>query len=564
MKGYWFVFLLTLSARLLNAQHVDREFIINEILFAPNESELEFFELLNVSTEALDLCDFSFSDNRGIVNPICQETHRILPGNFAVIARDGILLLTQYPGLQVITPNVWPALNNSGDAVRIFKGGTLVDEVTYSSSWGVRGRSIERIDPNGPSWAQFNWKSSESPRLATPGQQNSVYRPDSTPPGIRFAEVLDHSSVYIVFDEPVDTSSLSINQFRIQQSVPVSVRTLSDTTAHLTFFEIPDSNVLVSQGIEDYSGNKSTIGSILLARMPEPGDLIVNEIMYEPLADDYDVIRNQPEYVEILNASEQNVSLRHLVLSGPENEAGTADSIKSDALYPTVAPGQFALLYASEPSLSLDDAFPSFSNLSSSATLLPISASSLGLLNSGDYIGLSVHKTLIDEVSYEPSWHYPDLVMTRGIALERRSAEVLASSSSNWSSSVHPEGGTPGYPNSITITNNTTSSTDGIIIEPIPFTPDGDGMNDVLSIRIHSNSTPQSVRIRIYDSRGRLVRDLVPAGLIGQDAVHFWNGTANNVDPLSSGIYIILIELHDLLRDEVKKIKKTAVLAQPR
>ena len=563
MKGYWLVLLIALPTPLLEAQPVEREFIINEILFAPEESELEFIELLNVTTNAIDLCRFSFSDNRDIITPICQNTHHVQPGGYAVIARDGVQLSTLYPGQQFITPEVWPALNNSGDAVRLFEGTILVDEVTYTSSWGVRGRSIERIDPVGPSWAAFNWKSSVSPQLATPGQQNSVYRPDNTPPGIHFAEAIDQSHVFIVFDEPVDTSLISVHQFRIQRNIPWDVQIVSDTTAHLLFSDIPDSNVLVSQGIEDYSGNKSTLRSTPLSRIPEPGNLIINEIMYEPLADDYDVIINQSEYVEIFNASELNISLRHLVLTGPENEKGIADSIKSTVLYPTLSPGEFALFYASEPSVSIEDAFPSLTLYSTGVTFLPTPASSLGLVNSGDFIGLSVYKTIIDQVTYDPSWHYPDLATTRGIALERRSTQAAASSLSNWSSSVHPEGGTPGYSNSITLTNHSRPSADEIVIEPTPFTPDGDGLDDVLSIQIQPESTPQSVRIRIFDRRGRLVRELVPASLVGQDAIHFWNGTANDVDPLPSGIYIILIEMHDLLSNEVKKIKKTAVLAQP-
>ncbi|MBX2819318.1 MAG: lamin tail domain-containing protein [Rhodothermaceae bacterium] len=563
MKGYWFVFLLALPPPLLEAQSVARAFIINEIMFAPEESEFEFIELLNVSTDALDLCSFSFSDNRDIVTPICQETHPIQPGGYAVIARNGMLLSTQYPGQHFITPEVWPALNNSGDAVRLFRGTVLIDEVAYSNSWGVRGRSIERIDPNGPSWARFNWKSSVSAQFATPGQQNSVYRPDHTPPGIQFAEALDHSRVFVVFDEPVDTSLISVHQFRIQRTVPQEVHILSDTTAHLMFSTIPESNVLVSQGIEDYSGNKSTIRSAPLSHIPQPGDLLINELLYEPLADDYDVVSNQSEYVEIFNASTLNISLRHLVLTGPENEEGIADSTKSSALYPRLAPGDFALLYASEPSVSFDEAFPSMSTYSSAVTFLPISASSLGLVNTGDFVGLAVHQTTIDQVSYDPSWHYPDLVVTRGIALERRSTKAPATSFSNWSSSVHPEGGTPGYTNSITFVDNTPPATAEIVIEPTPFTPDGDGINDVLAIRIRPRSAPQSVRIRIYDSRGRLVRELVPAALVGQESVHFWNGTANDLDPLSSGIYVILIELNDLLGNEVRKIKKTAVLAQP-
>ena len=539
------------------------ELIINEILFAPDDTELEFIELLNISSEPHNLCTFSFSDNRDDITEICEGVTLIPPGNFAVIARNGTLLSTFFTGRSFITPPGWPALNNSGDTVRIYKNEKVVDEVAYASTWGKRGYSIERVDPFGPSWGAFNWESSRSQFKATPGKQNSVHNPDHTPPSIRFAEKQGVHQVFIVFDEPVNSELFDVSQFRIQQTQPERIEVLTDTTAHLHFDTSPLGDFLVSRNLEDFSNNRSAIASTPLAYIPDPGDLLINEFMYEPLSDDFDAVPNQTEYVEVINVSDKLLSLRHLVLTGQENEEGIADSLRSPVLYPRVAPQQFALLYAQLSLTELTEAFPSVVFSTSATTLMPISSSSLGMLNTGDVIRLVVLDSTLDEVDYNPSWHYPDLISTRGTALERRSMNASSSAPSNWSSSVHPEGGTPGSPNSIHIEKLTGLSPTLAEITPIPFTPDGDGISDVLSIIVRPDTSPQSVRITIFDSKGRQVRSLVPAALTGSESIYIWDGRGNENIPLPTGMYILLIELHDLLNNSVQKIKKVAVLAHP-
>ena len=521
-------------------------------------------ELLNGSGHVLNLCSFSFADSRDDISPICEGRINVSPNSYVVIARNGAVLSTFFPGRAIVTVPEWPALNNSGDSVRLYQNSVLIDEVTYLAGWGKRGYSIERVDPEGPSWAAFNWRSSKSPFKATPGEQNSVFEPDHTPPGIILAEKQRDARVFIVFDEPVDTASLSENQFRIRNMQPQSIEVLTDSSILMHFSVEPGGDFLVSRNVVDYSSNASAPQTTPLSFIPAPGDLVINEFLYEPLSDDFDALANQPEYVEILNVSEIFLSLRHLALVGPENEEGKADSLKTDVLYPVIAPNQFGIFYTNSPPNLLDRAFPSFLISAATSTMMPIRGTSLSLLNSGDLIRIIAQDSTIDEVQYEPSWHYPDLVSTRGISLERRSINSSPSSPSNWSSSVHPEGGTPGFKNSIYVPPLAQNLSDMVAIAPTPFTPNGDGMQDVLSIIIRPQVAPQSVRIRIFDSKGRQVRTLVPAALVGQESTFIWDGTSNSGMDLPTGMYVLFVELHGLLHNEVQKIKKIAVLAHPR
>ena len=560
--------LLLLSYPVLAQPRQNPEIVINEILFAPDDNELEFIELLNVTSRSINLCTYTFSDSRETVYSICEGQFWVASFAYVVLARDGLKLTSTFPGSQPITPPDWPALNNSGDIVQLLGVTGLVDEVPYQGNWGERGASIERIDPGGPSDQAFNWGVSRAPSRATPGQQNSIYAPDRTAPHIVLAEVLDTHQVFIVSNEPVSPESIVAENFQILQQRPASVTLLSPTTAILSFSQGITGSFLLTRGLTDLAGNRKGNTSTPLSFLPRPGDLIINEIMYEPLSDNFDYRYNQPEYVEVLNAAPYTLSLRSLYLTGIPNESLDADTLRSEAPYPVLRPGGYAIVFAqgtgdqSEPTTLLNS-FPLLRNNLGQTIFLPITSSTLRLNNSGDLVRIGTPSAAtLDAVEYTPSWHHPELIASRGIALERRSPGASSTMRSNWSSSVAPEGGTPGKENSINVSLSTTSSLAEVLLTPSPFSPDGDGLNDVLAIHIRIDHPPQSVRIRIFDDRGRMRRTLVKEALIGAESLFFWDGRSHDGNLLPTGIYIFLIELIDAQAGVEYAFKETAVLAR--
>ena len=104
MKTCCLSFLVILACTISSICY-SNSFVINEILFAPDDSELEFIELLNLSTSPLDMCAFSFSDDRDIIVPICESSYVIEAGAYAVLARNGTLLGSFFPGHSFVTPS---------------------------------------------------------------------------------------------------------------------------------------------------------------------------------------------------------------------------------------------------------------------------------------------------------------------------------------------------------------------------------------------------------------------------------------------------------------------------
>ncbi len=76
----------------------------------------------------------------------------------------------------------------------------------------------------------------------------------------------------------------------------------------------------------------------------------------------------------------------------------------------------------------------------------------------------------------------------------------------NWSTSAAPSGGTPGWQNSLYAVSIPPSAS--LAFSPNPFSPDGDGYEDVTLVSYYLPTSAGVVRVRVYDSRERLVRIL--------------------------------------------------------
>ena len=544
--------------------------VVNEIFYDPPTAGLEFIEIFNRSDQAFELERFRISDARRRPVGDAAAEGTLAPGGFAVFAQDSAAFAEAFPGVTFLMPASWPALNNGGDtAVLWFDDGAL-DSVAYQPAWGGDGVSLERRDPAGPSTSRFNFGPSEAAGGATPGARNSLFAPDRTPPEILFAEQVSDDEVDVVLSEPLDPTSLLPSAFALDDGRTPARLVVLDADAtwlRLRFAAPPGGQRLAARGLRDLTGNVRSDAIVPLAFRAEPGEIAVNEILFDPRADRFDALPDQPEYVELVNRTGRTLTLRRHALAGREDEDGAADTLALGTAFLSLPPAGFSVVFADpdgEGPARLAQAFPTLGSPAAGVTFVPLARASLGLGNDGDRIALlRPDGVLLDAVTYHPAWHHPALRETAGVALERRAADHPADDPANWTSSVAPEGGTPGQPNSVVLRTEAPSAEDaGLIVEPPTFSPDQDGVDDVATLRYRLGAAVSVVRVRIFDQHGRLVRTLEEAALAGSTGQLFWDGLDDTGRRLRLGIYIVLFEAFDAEGGTAAVFKNTVVLAR--
>lgn len=151
---------------------------LNEIKFLTREDESEWIELYNSGDEEIFLKNWAITDQKDtarIDSPIF-----ILPGAFAVLCADTI---SDFYGLvdeQMIIPDNFPNLNNTGDVIELLQpAGSWVEKIRYDIDWlhnaDYRFPSLERINPNLYENKSENWGPSTDRYGASPGRLNSIF-----------------------------------------------------------------------------------------------------------------------------------------------------------------------------------------------------------------------------------------------------------------------------------------------------------------------------------------------------------------------------------------------------
>lgn len=298
--------------------------------------------------------------------------------------------------------------------------------------------------------------------------------------------------------------------------------------------------------VADSGGTPGRQNSVLNIKSYNFQDVVINEIMYEPLT-------GFPEYVEIFNNSSDSINLAGWkIIEG----GGKSFLLSSKSFY--LKPGEFFLLVSDS---SIFNQFPYLNEVQSNPFIKVAGTSDLSLSNSGDLILLKdIFGKTNDSVNYAPEWHNSDIESYKGRSLERISPLLNSNDSRNWSTSVEKIGGTPLRQNSIYLKKK--ESQTKLDISPNPFSPDQDGFEDNTIINYQLPIETAQIRVRIFDSVGRLVRVLAdnePSSSAGSIVL---DGLDDNHQPLKIGIYIVLLEAINQQNGVIETIKRPVVIAK--
>lgn len=527
--------------------------VINEFMCDPTPviglPEVEYVEIYNRSNKYLRTHKWKLGDasSQGTLGDTILP-----PAAYLVLtATSSVPLFSQALGV-----TSFPSLNNSGDRIYLTDSlNQLLDDLSYTLAWyrdkskEQGGYSIEKINPYYPCQSPSNWRASVANLGGTPGQQNSVLDTsmDLTAPLLLSATLPDANSIRFHFSEPVDSALWVLNQPVISPNLGAvqcwSSTRFSDTVFIL--FPTPlDSNTWYQYAhlsAQDCSGNSAVLNGIFaLGKTPMKGDLVINEILFDP-------VTGGSDYVEIYNRSDNLLSLKNL-------KVGTwkGDTLNYQKLWtqPTVLrPAEYFVF--TEDIKQVQMQYPhhgtGFGELD-----LPTYANDSGV------VVIGINETVLDRVDYFDDWHFRLLDSKDGKSLERLQSHVDAQRPDNWHTAAESVGfGTPGLENSQRIKGENGSR---ITVNPARVSPDNDGFEDVLAIQYYLEA-PSLLKVVVYNQSGEAIRTIVANELTSLQGTLTWDGLTDGAQKTSIGRYLLYVEAFSLDGKFLFAEKKGVVVA---
>jgi hypothetical protein len=292
---------------------------------------------------------------------------------------------------------------------------------------------------------------------------------------------------------------------------------------------------IIVQDDEDASNNVKT--KTVYVTDPVNLKIIINEIMAAPKS-------GEAEWIEIFNPGTNDINLATVYFADSRDTVrlSKVDRILHPGDY-IVAGGDSAIAYQYNvpfENLTIVSGFPTLNN----------SFDDLKLMNNFNFI--------YDRVSYTDEWYGRDV--DPGISLEKINPNLNGQISANWAASVNIKGSTPGRINSVFATILAAESQ--LQINPNPFSPDEDGFEDVTIILIQIPVETAYINIRIYDTRGRLIRFLADSIPSAHQAQFVWDGRDDNYRIARIGAYICLVDALNSDKNIIQQMKSSIILVK--
>ncbi|GIV54515.1 MAG: hypothetical protein KatS3mg039_1033 [Candidatus Kapaibacterium sp.] len=520
--------------------------VINELQPVPPTGEPEWVELFNRSDTAVDLSGFYIYDRTSRASLAGVQ---IRPRGFAILTRDtdDLKLLRRIPPIARLYQVALPTLNNTTENVFLATRDTLVmDSVYYDMRWGIRGRTLERIDPFQPGHVRENIGVCIAPDSATCGYDNSLSLVERDAQlrsvAVDSAQVIrielvnrgrtafERISIRLQARHGRNPSWSELGQWVAEYLPPSATSNLAIPLTELagTVALRPGQYVLRAflENTDERAWNDTASTSMFLPFLP--GSIGINEIMFDPTD-------GKSEYVELVNRSGDTVELGDLLLG---------DGIPPQSSLPAVslAAGEYAVV-------ALDTGiWNTFPEIRGDPRGIILKAS-WTLSNSGDVIRLAnPDGRIIDSVHYLPSWHFWGLRITKGRALEKLQPSLPSDDPRSWSSSTDPRGGTPAKPNSILASAERDTR---LSASPNPFSPtstDARLQQTTITYRLPWQSA--RITLRIFDASGIPIRELANGQYSAAEGALLWDGRNNAGFAVGAGAYVLLLEASDALSRE--------------
>jgi len=551
---------------------------LTEIMFKPiGDGDLdEFIEIYNTGTSTINLSGWRISDGEDDDQLIAYAQGLLLePGQFGLILDPDYFdhESNTYEGMVPTSALVltidgatfggYGLLNDESEVVSLIRAaGDTVSQHAYSPE-NEKGYSDEKIMP-GAGDTVTNWANSRTLK-GSPGAWNTVSpplrdlaianfwsepkQPSVGSPFTLFAlirnnglEPMPSAGLSFYFDEDLSGTFEEIEIFARRD-----IRALSpgDSARDSVFVPVAEEGPRLFLAELEVDDDDSTNNRRVLPQniSPDQVALVINEIQYRPF-------EGQSEWVEFFYAGVYPLDIGGWQFSEATGLANSDKRWTCPNLWLT--PGDFLIL-AADSTIFLE-------SLPETLEVLVWGSGAPRLNDTGDSLVIwDTSGQRIDQVNYDPDWGRDE----DGISLERISPTSAGNVPLNWASSADPSGSTPGRPNSQLYVPSSVGA-NILSIEPNPFSPDGDGFEDIVFLQYHLKHPNSRLDLKVYDVRGRKVRWLANNELVGQEGKKLWDGKDEQGRELPVGIYVVYLEALAQGDTRIEKAKRAIVIARRR
>ncbi|WP_400192339.1 lamin tail domain-containing protein [Hymenobacter sp. B81] len=552
------------------------QLLITELMADPDPARslplVEFVEIHNPGNVLLDLGGVRLLKPGSSSAAVFPAGAVLRPGEYAVVGTSSAAAaLSQYlsqqspaVGAPVFGLTNFPSLSNGGDQLLLrARDGRTLFELSYSDTWyrdnakKQGGWTLEMVDAANFCGGLDNWLASTDARGGTPGQPNAVraLNPDRTAPALLRAVAVNPTTVRLYFGEKLDSAQTANPALyalqpagTVQRVAPVPYDFRAVDLLLTGALPVNQALTVTVQRATDCAGNASgpaTSASFALPVAPAAGDVVINEILFNPRTGGVD-------FVELLNRSAKYVDLRgaeigRLAAAGDEEY----ETISTEPL--VLAPGQLLVL-TPNPAV-VQSQYPTSHDPAAFLTLtaLPSYAD-----DAGTVLLRAANGTALDRFAYNQNMHLALLDTRDGVSLERIRPDG-PSAAANFHSAAGSVGyATPGRRNSQQL--GEVAGNQQFQVEPEVFTPDEDGDRDFTTLTYRLDEPGYAASVSVYDAQGRLMRRLVRNETLATTGFFQWDGLTDSGRKAGIGHYLLHIELYRPGGGQKREYKKSVVL----
>ncbi len=548
------------------------DIVINEILFNPKSSGEKYIEFYNQSNKILDLKELKLGlwDEGVIVKKdfLSDIPLVVFPQEYFVLTknRDAVMdnRAVTNPN-HIFNTNQFLSLSTTKDRIYLLnKGDQIVDEVYYDEAYQnpslstFDGVALEKTNPDDVGLCPQSWHSaSEESGFGTPTSVNSlaVVNPDNIELTIANAYFNDSLSLTVRFNKLLSVDFVPNKEnFTIDEQQPDSVIYVAGHDNIRLYFsnsfqENVSYNLEITDSIGTCAGDNLEIPTFFRMGIPlkvDSNDIVINELFFNPEG-------SNKTFIECYNQSNKIIDLSEIKLGILNGDDITPKSVLFSE--PTVVfPKDYFVLTKDKANILEQFYVKNPLRLYQTEEMVTLSSTE-------DYVFvLDKGNKQIDEAYYSEDFHNPILSKKEGVSLEKINPSASGLNSSVWQSASQNSGfGTPTYVNS-QYSESGEQGSDIISFDSETFSPDMDGYHDFLIINYNLKQSGYSASVKIYNSKGQFILDLITNEFTGKHGQWTWDGrdAAGKSSPL--GIYVVVFEFIHANGDMIQQ-KKVCTIA---